>query len=95
MTILRKMFVVLGLALIACTARAHDAKDEGFGQLSIDEVQALVAKGEVSVFDNNSKDRWAEGHVPTATWVDFMNVKKGDLPQDQSRKLVFYCSNEH
>ena len=92
-----RILLGIGLALLACTARAgdsHDAKDEGFGSLTIDQVQELVGKGEATVFDNNSKDRWSEGHVPSAKWVDYKNVKAGDLPQDHSRKLVFYCSNE-
>ena len=43
---------------------------------------------------NNSKDRWAQSHVPTATWLDFKDVKASDLPQDKDRVLVFYCANE-
>jgi hypothetical protein len=98
MILLRRTLLGIGLALIASSARAgdsHDAKDEGFGSLTVDQVADLIAKGEVSVFDNNGKDRWQKSHVPTAKWVDFKDVKKSDLPQDHSRKLVFYCANEH
>jgi hypothetical protein len=88
----------IGLALLACSARAgdsHHAKGEGFGSLTVDQVSALIGKSDVSIFDNNSKDTWAQGHVPTAKWVDYKAVKASDLPQDHSRKLIFYCSNEH
>jgi hypothetical protein len=95
MILLRRTLLGIGLALIAFTARAGDAKDEGFGSLTVDQVSDLLAKGEVTVFDNNGKDRWQKSHVPTAKWVDFKDVKKSDLPQDHSRKLVFYCANEH
>jgi rhodanese-related sulfurtransferase len=37
---------------------------------------------------------WQKGHVPTATWVDFKDVKASDLPKDKDRMLVFYCANE-
>ncbi len=84
-----------GLLLLACRARANDTKEEGLDTLTVDQVSDLIAKGEVSVFDNNGKDRWQKGHVPTAKWVDIKDVKASDLPQDHSRKLVFYCANEH
>ena len=51
--------------------------------------------GKTFIYDNNDKERYAKSHVPTAKWVDFKDVKKSDLPQDHSRKLVFYCANEH
>jgi hypothetical protein len=95
MILLRRTLLGIGLALIAFTARAGDAKDEGFGSLTVDQVSALIAKGEVTVFDNNSRETFSKGHVPTAKWVDYKAVKAGDLPQDHSRKLVFYCANEH
>jgi hypothetical protein len=38
---------------------------------------------------------YAKGHVPTAKWVSFKDVKASDLPTDKTRKLVFYCANTH
>jgi rhodanese-related sulfurtransferase len=58
-------------------------------------VQAMIDKKDVDVFDNNGKDRYLKSHVPTATWVQFNEVKENDLPRDKSRNLVFYCANEH
>lgn len=87
------------LALAACLflpagARA-DAKAEGFSELSIDEVAALVKAHEADLYDNNGKDDWKAGHVPGAKWVAFNDVKPEDLPKDHARRLVFYCFNRH
>ncbi|HXN55052.1 MAG TPA: rhodanese-like domain-containing protein [Myxococcales bacterium] len=82
------------LLAFAPGARADKAKD-GFSELTVDQVQALLDKKDASVFDNNSKERWQESHLPGAKWVAFNGVKAQDLPQDKDRKLVFYCANEH
>ena len=50
---------------------------------------------DVAIRDNNGKDVWEKGHVPTAKWVSFKDVKESDLPADHARKLVFYCANTH
>ncbi len=80
-------------------ALADDAggteKKEAFGRLTIDQVNELIAKKDGYIFDNNSKDTYAKGHVPTAKWVSFNDVKAADLPADKAAKLVFYCGNEH
>ncbi|GAC1345772.1 MAG: hypothetical protein NVSMB23_22360 [Myxococcales bacterium] len=82
------------LLALAQPARAAKAKD-GFTELTVDQVQALLAKGEATVFDNNSQERWKQSHVPGARWVAFDAVQAKDLPQDKDRQLVFYCANEH
>jgi rhodanese-related sulfurtransferase len=94
MKLLRTMLVAAGVALLACTARA-DTKSEGFGELTLDEVSALIASKGADIYDNNDQKEWQEGHVPTAKWVKFNDVKEGDLPRDHARKLVFYCHNTH
>lgn len=93
MKILRTSLFAAAVLLLACHARA--AKDEGFGELTLDQVQDLVAKKDADVFDNNDHDTWAKGHVPTAKWLSFKDVKASDLPADHVRKLVFYCANTH
>jgi rhodanese-related sulfurtransferase len=85
----------LGLALIAGRASAGEAKEKGYGSLTVGEVAALIAAKDADVFDNNSQDRWQKSHVPGAKWVAFNAVKATDLPQDKTRKLVFYCANTH
>ena len=95
MKILRRSLLA-GLVLVfAGAARANAVKEEGFSDLTIDQVSDLIARKDADVFDNNQKDVYAKGHVPTAKWVDFKAVKESDLPKDKSRKLVFYCANTH
>jgi len=96
MTILRSTLLAAAFLLLASSARASDSKkEEGFSDLTIDQVSDLIAKKEADIFDNNSKEDYAKGHLPTARWVSFKDVKESDLPTDKSRKLVFYCANTH
>jgi rhodanese-related sulfurtransferase len=88
--------VLAGLVLLlAGTARADTAKEEGLSDLTIDQVADLIARKDADIFDNNEKAVYDKGHVPTAKWVAFNAVKETDLPKDKSRKLVFYCANTH
>jgi hypothetical protein len=95
MKILRRSLLLVALLLAAGAARASGGKEEGYSDLGVDQVAELIAKKDVEVFDNNGKDVYAKGHVPTAKWVAFNSVKESDLPKDKSRKLVFYCANTH
>lgn len=95
MTRLGTALLAAGLALFAFGARAEEATHEGFEELTVEEVAALIAKKDAAVFDNNARDVYQKGHVPTATWVSAHQVKESDLPKDRSRKLVFYCANPH
>ena len=56
MTILRNCLLASAVLLLVSTARASSAKEEGFSDLTIDQVSDLIAKKEADVFDNNSKD---------------------------------------
>jgi 3-mercaptopyruvate sulfurtransferase SseA len=87
----------LGVALFAGPGRADEGKThaEGFSELTIDQVSDLIAKRDADVFDNNSRDVFAKGHLPTAKWVKFNEVHENDLPSDKSHKLIFYCANTH
>jgi hypothetical protein len=77
-----------------------EAEKEAFGKLTIEQLEARMndakaGKGKLAIFDNNQQEQYAKGHIPTARWVDFKNVKASDLPSDKDTPLVFYCSNEH
>ena len=85
---------VLALAAAAGRSASAEEKKEDFGRLTIEEVQAVITKGDGAIFDNNSKAQWAGGHVPTAKWVDYKKLAAEDLPQDKDKQLVFYCANE-
>jgi rhodanese-related sulfurtransferase len=95
MKILPLSLVAAALLFLGGAARADSLKDEGYGDLTVDQVAALIAKKDADVFDNNARNDYEKGHVPGAKWVAFNAVKQGDLPQDKSRKLVFYCANTH
>jgi len=71
------------------------AADEPFGKLGVDQVAGKLGKPGVFVYDNNSQETYAAGHVPTARWLDYDSVKASDLPKDKGATLIFYCENEH
>jgi hypothetical protein len=87
--------------LVACSKPSSSAQPAGpaadaeieLRSLTLDEVSARIDThdGKTFVFDNNSKDRYASGHLPTARWVDFKNVTAADLPPDKAATLIFYC----
>ena len=74
---------------------AGGGSEAGFGSLTIDEVAARLGKKGVYLIDNNPRDVWEKGHLPTATWVDYKAMTAADLPADKSATLIFYCANEH
>jgi hypothetical protein len=87
-----KAWLIAGLLFAALPSLAAE---EGFSELSVDQVDTLIQSKSADVFDNNSQDDWKAGHVPTAKWVKFNDVKEGDLPKDKARQLVFYCHDTH
>jgi hypothetical protein len=92
------LFSVLALPIAGCsraTTSPGGHSTEDLKTLTVDEVAARVAAhdGKTFVFDNNSKDRYRESHVPSATWVSFNHVTAKDLPSDKTAALVFYCAN--
>jgi rhodanese-related sulfurtransferase len=90
---MKTLLIAASFMFAAFAARAAE-KNEGFGELTVDQVQQLIASKGADVFDNNSQDEWKAGHLPTAKWVRFNGVKASDLPTDHARTLVFYCHNE-
>ena len=85
--------VLLGAAPSACAREKADKAKDGFGELTLDQVEQAIAKKEVVVIDNNSRERWQEGHLPTAKWVASSELKASDLPADKGQKVVFYCAS--
>jgi hypothetical protein len=70
--------------------------DADLKTLTVDEVDALLAEhnGKTFIYDNNPKERYEQGHLPSATWVNFRSLAARDLPADKSAALVFYCASE-
>jgi hypothetical protein len=87
--------LAVSLAGVGCSKKATSKSGAPLKELTVDEVQARIAAkdGKFFVFDNNSKERFTESHVPGAKWVDFKNVTAADLPSDKTASLVFYCAH--
>ncbi len=86
--------VLTGCSKPSVSPGGHSTED--LKSLTVDDVATrLAAKdGKTFVYDNNSKDTYASGHVPSAKWVDFKNVTAADLPADKAATLIFYCASE-
>jgi hypothetical protein len=79
-----------GLASFATPA---SAETEPFGRLDVAQVEALLGQKGVVIFDVNSAEVYARGHLPGAVWSAMSDVEK-NLPADRSLKLIYYCHNE-
>src|SRR3954470_12263818 len=77
-------------------ATSGEAKAADLKALTVDEVSTKIAAndGKTFVYDNNSPESYAKGHVPGAKWVDDEKVTADVLPSDKNATLVFYCHNE-
>ena len=60
--------------------------------VTVDETAAIVEAGTHTIFDVNSPQRYADGHVPGA-----VNVAKdavaGSLPAEKDAPVLFYCGS--
>ena len=71
------------------------AAEAALPRMTIDLVMARIdAHDNIAIYDNNSQERYAQGHVPGARWVAYRNVTATDLPTDNATPLVFYCGSE-
>ena len=98
------LFLFASVAALGCAkdkdtakpAPASESAAAALKPLTVDQVADRIAAkdGKTFVFDNNSKESWTKGHVPTATWVDDENVTTATMPADKAATLIFYCHNE-
>jgi len=65
----------------------------GLKSVSPSELQRQLEAKEVTVYDVNSEASWNKAHVPGARHLDSRAFTAGDLPQDKTAGLVFYCGN--
>jgi hypothetical protein len=82
--------VGVGLSGWAGPARAEA---EPFGRLDVGQVEAMLGRKDVLVFDVNSAALYAEKHLPGARWSAMDEVER-KLPADKGLTLVYYCHNE-
>ncbi len=69
------------------------AETEPFGRLDVAQVEALLGRKDVVIFDVNSAGVYARGHLPGARWSGMDEVAQ-KLPADKTLTLVYYCHNE-
>ena len=62
--------------------------------VTVAELAGFIERNEVTVFDNNGQERYAQGHIPGARWVGHDQVTASVLPADRAARVVFYCHNE-
>jgi hypothetical protein len=90
-TLAAAALALLGLSASPAPARAEE---EPFGQLTVEQVGALLGAADVRIYDVNSASVYAKGHVPGATWAALGDIPQ-KLPADKTLRLVFYCKNGH
>jgi hypothetical protein len=66
---------------------------EPFKRLSIKQVEKLLGRPQVHIYDGNSAETYARNHVPGAVNLHSSDIKEGVLPADKGATLVFYCQN--
>ena len=76
------IFALLPLSLIAGE----------YPDISINELQKAIKKGDVAIIDVNGARTYENGHIPTA--IHFSSVGKKlskSLPKDKNTLIVSYC----
>lgn len=61
-------------------------------RISISEAEVLMLDPSVTIYDVNTMELWASGHIPGAIFFAVGDWKKL-LPKDKNAKLLFYCAN--
>lgn len=64
----------------------------GLATLSPAEVLRQSQAGTLVTIDVNARERWLAARVPGARHMDPTGFGAGDLPEDRSSALAFYCS---
>jgi len=60
--------------------------------LTMSQVEALLGKPGVYIYDVNVPELWEGGHLPGAIHIDRPDFRRL-LPRDKKSTLVFYCAN--
>jgi len=80
-----------GLLALAAIALAPPARADELPMLTPDQVESLLGKPGVKVFDANVPELWEKHHLPGATFIGERKLATL-LPADKETQLVFYCS---
>ncbi|HEY6036414.1 MAG TPA: rhodanese-like domain-containing protein [Kofleriaceae bacterium] len=100
---MKKLLLMAILAAAGCAQKADKTADKAAQQeekltfISVDDVDAQIAKGTAQAVDaNNQTTRQHEGVVPGAVLLtDSETFALTELPADKGKQLVFYCANTH
>ena len=84
---------MLLLAVAAWRPTTAGESSEPFKRLSIKQVEKLLGKTGVHVYDGNTLETYAKGHLPGAVNLHSGDIKEGVLPAEKGATLVFYCQN--
>lgn len=89
--------ILLVLALVvAVRAGAGGTEGDGFGLMSAGDLAKILGQKDVAVFDANSAETFAKGHVPGATFLEeYRKFPASVLPADKATRVIFYCKNTH
>jgi rhodanese-related sulfurtransferase len=86
-------FLPLAAFLLVFPLLAVAADKEPFGRMTVDEVSTHLGQAGFFVFDANSDQMYASGHVPGAKHVSYRTYPQKALPADRTSTLIFYCAN--
>ena len=83
---MKKLAVILCLALGALCAQAGDFED-----ISVDDLDAAIKEGKVTVLDVNGEKSYKSGHIPGAVHFPSLEDLSKVLPEDKDALIVAYC----
>lgn len=87
------LVLVLAVAVRAGAGGPSQA-GEGFTLMTAGELAKILGQKDVAVFDANSAETFAKGHVPGATFLEeYRKFPASVLPADKATRVVFYCKN--
>ena len=88
----RQALTLLAATLLLGAAGARAKERDGFSLMPMDEVEKLMARGEIAVYDANVPEVWEEHHLRGAVHIVGKELAR-ILPADKTARVVFYCTN--
>jgi hypothetical protein len=91
------VLLVLALVVAVRAGAGGTAKEgDGFTLMSAGDLAKILGQKDVAVFDANSAETYAKGHVPGATFLEeYRKFPASVLPADKATRVIFYCKNTH
>jgi rhodanese-related sulfurtransferase len=65
---------------------------DGPEALTMAQVEAVLGKPGVYVYDVNTPEIWERGHLPGAIYINRPDIRRF-LPRDKRAVVIFYCAN--